>query len=325
MRGSGRTTLFSWQRSSSAWHRETGARVALHSSVSCLAGAVLEALPAEFRRPTDMRSLLIAVAAATATDLAVMSGDPPPHLRPKPPYRAWAFYAGDKSSSATAVQNLPPTLYPGANLDLTPPGNISAVQEENRRGIAALHWAYGPDSPWAPKLLNSSATNQSAAAEYFKGYTSPLESSEHGTWAFAGAAIDEWNPSSCPSTFCNNSAAAAAGYTMGKQTWPWTFTAAWVTGQDEMFTSLMLERTFDLAIIEGCECKSHSSFPACGCCVQPGCLAVAAVDVLCAWLNGWQTRTTRKAVVPVGGAAFSTGWPTHERQDTAIGPLFATG
>ena len=286
---------------------------------------MLEALPAESRGPTDMRSLLIAVAAVTATDLAVMSGDPPPHLRPKPPYRAWAFYAGDKSSPATAVQNLPPTLYPGANLDLTPPGNVSAVQEENRRGIAALHWAYGPDSPWAPKLPNSSATNQSAAAEYFKGYTSPLESSENGTWAFAGAAVDEWNPSSCPSTFCNNSAAAAAGYTMGKQTWPWTFTAAWVTGQDEMFTSLMLERTFDLAIIEGCECESHSSFPACGCCVQPGCLTVAAIDVLCAWLNGWQTRTTRKAVVPVGRAAFSTGWPTHELLDTAIGPLFATG
>ena len=35
--------------------------------------------------------------------------------------------------SPTARQNLPPSLYPGANLDLTPGGNISALQEENDR------------------------------------------------------------------------------------------------------------------------------------------------------------------------------------------------
>ena len=53
---------------------------------------------------------------------------------------------------------------------------------------------------------------------------SPLVPETNGSWATGGAAIDEWNPSSCPSTYCNNSAAAAAGYTLGKQAWPWSFT-----------------------------------------------------------------------------------------------------
>lgn len=145
------------------------------------------------------------------------------------------------------------------------------------QGIATLNWAFGPDSPYAPKVINSTATNQSAAAEYFKGYVSPIVPETNGSWATVaadetvtllqptspfvvnlgvstvverqrqhndspakygqatgGAAIDEWNPSSCPSAFCNNSAAAAAGYTLGKQAWPWSFTAGWVTGQDEV-------------------------------------------------------------------------------------------
>ena len=48
--------------------------------------------------------------------------------------------------------------------------------------------------PGAPKLPNSTAVNQSAAATYFKGYASPIIPSENGTWATGGAAIDEWNP-----------------------------------------------------------------------------------------------------------------------------------
>jgi hypothetical protein len=188
---------------------------------------------------------------------------PIPHLPPRKPYRAWAFHA---ASTQEPWRNLPQELYPGANLDLTPGGNISEMQDENRRGISVLHWAYGPDSPWVCR--GPDLCNQTAAAEYFKGYTSPLVPSTNGTWASAGAAIDEWNPSASkpgqpPSTFTNNSAAAAAGYTMGKKEWPWAFTAGWVTGQDAMFTSLMLEGSFDLAIVEGYSFNPESG-GACG-------------------------------------------------------------
>jgi hypothetical protein len=82
------------------------------------------------------------------------------------------------------------------------------------------------------------------------------------SWATAGVAVDEWNPAPT-GPYTNNSAAAAAGYTMGKKRWPWGFIAGWVTGQDQMYTSLMLERTFDLAIIEGYSFNPESG-GACG-------------------------------------------------------------
>ena len=98
--------------------------------------------------------------------------------------------------------------------------------------------------------------------------SSMLEEEGGEPFDVAGAAIDEWNPSASkpgqpPSTFTNNSAAAAAGYTMGKKEWPWAFTAGWVTGQDAMFTSLMLEGSFDLAIVEGYSFNPESG-GACG-------------------------------------------------------------
>ena len=77
--------------------------------------------------------LLVALAAAAAASRAT-DEPPPPHLRPKKPYRAWAFHAADHTTPAGLWQNLPPSLYPGANLDVTPGGNISALQEENDRG-----------------------------------------------------------------------------------------------------------------------------------------------------------------------------------------------
>ena len=127
---------------------------------------------------------------------------PPPgisSLRPKQPYRAWAFHDAMPDSPWPV---LPPDLYPGANLDLVPTAsNISACRDENDRGIATLHWAYGPDSPWAPKLPGG-GVNQSAAASYFMDYVSPLTSpSDNVTdWAFGGAAIDEWNQGPPPSS-----------------------------------------------------------------------------------------------------------------------------
>eukprot|EP01052_Picozoa_sp_SAG31_P049778 SAG31_NODE_11062_length_1070_cov_0.919670_1_plen_240_part_10 len=167
------------------------------------------------------------------------------HLRPQQPYRAWAF---TDSWAGKPYPTLPSELYPGTNLDLTPDAhNISSCIDENRRGIATLHWAYGPDWGYVPKLP-SGLINETAAAAAFQNFANPRLSSdapEFSTWAFGGAAIDEWNNPG------NNSASAAAGFTLAKKQWPWTFTAVWVTGQDDMFTSLMLEGTFDLAVIEG--------------------------------------------------------------------------
>ena len=204
-----------------------------------------------------------------------------PKLGPRPvkPYRAWCW-------SPHTFLSEHPELYPGVNLNLMPGGggNTSVATAENAAGIATLHYADGPELPYFAKFTDnasSGATNNTGATPQFEASLSPGpaalpgETDSNASFYFAGSIIDEWNPDPCiptqvpsnipgknwtvpgpfirpgQSQWCNNSAAALAGYIKARIKFPTAFNAAWVSQQDHTFEALMLSGVFDLNVIEG--------------------------------------------------------------------------
>ena len=106
-------------------------------------------------------------------------------------------------------------------------------------------------------------------------YTQQLNPLRHGNQvpgleAEAGVGMDECAGSKNASVI----AIATAGWRAARKAWPSNFVGAWWAGgcPDDMFISLMLDGTFDLAMIEG-----YAYCPGCGdwptsadCCANSG-------------------------------------------------------
>eukprot|EP01050_Picozoa_sp_SAG11_P002164 SAG11_NODE_105_length_16528_cov_4.337635_9_plen_430_part_00 len=198
-------------------------------------------------------------------------------MRPRKPYRAWCWQAHH-------ILTDHPDLYVGTNLDLLSGGggNTTVAQIENARGMATLKYATGPQAPWDPHLPDGGVNNSGATEYYMRSMLPgpvalPNETAENASFYFGGAIVNEWNPTPCmptrfekwwmpgvpenggQGTWCNNSAAAVAGYTAARLKSPNTFNAAWVTSNDVMFQSMMLSGVLDLAVMEFWICQSDRS------------------------------------------------------------------
>ena len=151
-----------------------------------------------------------------------------------------------------------------------------AAKLDNAAGIAALHYATGPEAAWNPHQADGQVNNSASTEYYMRGMSPgpqplPGEDQSNASFYFGGTVVNEWNPTPClPRKFekwwlpgipeaggqdnwCNNSAAAVAGYTLSRLKWPNTFSAAWVAGgasEDVQFQSMMLDGVLDLAVIE---------------------------------------------------------------------------
>lgn len=133
-----------------------------------------------------------------------------------------------------------PELYRNASL-------ITSLVERNAavlprlasQGTSGLRWAFGPSSAAAAYSKQSST--------FYAAQMSP-QFPESDT-VLPGVGIDEWNTGDA--LFAQERDVAAAGFREGRKRWPKSFVAAWVTQPDEVFISLLADRTFDLAIIEG--------------------------------------------------------------------------
>ena len=128
-------------------------------------------------------------------------------------------------------------MYRGTNLLPTwssKYGGADVVRGIERHGVTVLKWASGPRSQW------------SSSSDYVQAMTPTVAVNGTEQMLYAGDGIDEWNTRNA-----SVEQMAAAGYRAAKRRWPGAFIAAWVTGIDETFASLMRDGTFDIALIEG--------------------------------------------------------------------------
>lgn len=145
------------------------------------------------------------------------------------PFRAWAF--AYNLTNATLM-----TDYRGTNLIPTfssKYGGPEVVESYERLGVSVLKWTSGPRQLWQ----NSS--------NYVQAMT-PTVPGNPLRMLYSGCGIDEWNTRN---TTVEHT--AATGYRAAKKRWLELFIAGWVTSIDATFTSLMLDGTFDIALIEG--------------------------------------------------------------------------
>ena len=165
---------------------------------------------------------------ADADNVASSTGRPA--FSPRPPYRAWAFPYNLSNETLLG-------MYRGTNLLPTwssKYGGADVVRGIERHGVTVLKWASGPRSQW------------SSSSDYVQAMTPTVAVNGTEQMLYAGDGIDEWNTRNA-----SVEQMAAAGYRAAKRRWPGAFIAAWVTGIDETFTSLMRDGTFDIALIEG--------------------------------------------------------------------------
>ncbi len=151
--------------------------------------------------------------------------------KPRAPFVAWF---------EPPALNSRPELYREASLITSIIESQSQVIPKlNAQGTSTLRWSFGPTS--------AAALYSKRSPGFYAEQMNPFLPAR-GT-AMAGVGIDEWNPGD--PLFAQERDAAAAGFREGRRRWPKTFAAAWVTQADEVFISLLEDRTFDLAIIEG--------------------------------------------------------------------------
>lgn len=167
----------------------------------------------------------------------------PSPLRPRPPFRGWAF-----GSNLTNT-----TLYPPGTINFVPTG--PPVKSHNtpcdskcfaKQGVALLGWSYF----WYPASPDEKA-NRTAWVDAYKQQLDPLRHGNQlpGLDLEAGVGMDECAGSQNATII----AIATEGWRAARRTWPDNFVGAWWAGgcPDEMFIELMLDGTFDLAMIEG--------------------------------------------------------------------------
>ena len=229
--------------------------------------------------------LLLAAGAAAAMGSPLPADpDPPPadYLRPRPPYRMWAFAynatAGGpnctKSKHRTYSCTQPPvptatpvdTLYPPHSYNLLNPGAcypLSTTAEKSTtlltrwlkdRGVACLAW----ESCWSHSKILPNASNASVI-EHFQ--SAIVGAADRGA---AAIGLDEcgdlagpkWGhePGEMPGV--KKMSLAAEGYRRAKKLRPHLFIAAWNPGfgaePDGVFSGLMKDGTFDMAMFETC-------------------------------------------------------------------------
>jgi hypothetical protein len=166
------------------------------------------------------------------------------------PLRGWAFahHLNDTKLYRPATVNFDPTYN-------QKDGDLAALVA---RGITCLGWGYCWDSP------SKHAVNASYFAENGR-----VNSTEFPR--MSGRGLDECNKGNNRSV--DEKAVAAAGFRLAKQQQPDTVIAAWgANAGDEVFASLMADRTFDYAMIEGYTyCPGCGTWPATGaCCSNAG-------------------------------------------------------
>jgi len=128
-----------------------------------------------------------------------------------------------------------PDLYPNMTMvtSLTDP---ALAERLTHRGVTALRWCYGPNSPWSE-----------GKASYYAQQAAPFV--QEGEFRFAGVGIDEWDTGSVH--YPKEKDLAAAGFRTARHQWPDSIMIAYVTMPDETFIELIKDHTLDLAIIEG--------------------------------------------------------------------------
>ena len=185
-------------------------------------------------------------------------------LRPTAPFRGWAF--------GTNLTNL--ELYPRGTINFVPTG--PPVESHNtpcdakcfaQQGVALLGWSYF----WYP-ASDAEKANRTA---WVNAYTQQLDPLRHGDQLpgldlEAGVGMDECAGSQNSSVI----EIATQGWRAARRAWPDNFVGAWWAGgcPDDMFIELMLDGTFDLAMIEGyAYCPGCGDWPASGeCCANSG-------------------------------------------------------
>jgi hypothetical protein len=168
--------------------------------------------------------MLAFVATCLAQDSKPGAVDLPRRI--KVPVRAWF---------QPAYVDTRPDLYPNMTMvtSLTEP---ALAVELAKRGVTALRWCYGPNSPWSE---GKASYYMQQAAPYIKA----------GEFRFAGVGIDEWDTGN--GHYPKEKELAAAGFRTARRQWPDSIMVAYVTKPDETFTELLKDHTLDLAIIEG--------------------------------------------------------------------------
>lgn len=193
----------------------------------------------------------------------------------RPPFRAWAF--AYNLTDVTLAGAAGAEMYSGTNLVPTwssKYGGPDVVRKIEEQGVSVLKWTSGPRAQWP------------SSSQYVQAMD-PNMPDNSSRLLYAGNGIDEWNTRNI-----TVERMAAAGYRAAKKRWPEIFVAAWVTGIDETFTSLMRDGTFDIALIEG-----YSYCPYCGGGLNPPwqCCASRIDDyfprLLQARAEGWLNRS----------------------------------
>lgn len=164
--------------------------------------------------------LLAVVTACPAQDSEPVTAKPPQRI--KAPVRAWF---------QPPYLETKPDLYPNMTM-------VTSLTAERlaKRGVTALHWCYGPNSPWSE-----------GKAGYYAQQAAPFIKA--GEFRFAGVGIDEWDTGN--GHYPKEKELAAAGFRTARRQWPDSIMVAYVTTPDQTFTELLKDHTLDLAIIEG--------------------------------------------------------------------------
>ena len=199
----------------------------------------------------------------------------PAPMLPRPPYRMWSFaynataggphcgrtdnrptrYYCDNKTAATAVPA--DMLYPPSTYNLLNPAecfNATAPLAEwlNRRGVACMTW----ESCWQARLNPNTTNDSTAIAKFREIITGPagMGATAIGLDECGDLTGPKWGhiPGDIPGE--KKMALAAEGFRQGKKLHPHLFVAAWNPGSsaepDGMFSGLMKDGTFDLAMFE---------------------------------------------------------------------------
>ena len=197
----------------------------------------------------------VAFLGKTPTGISVrVACNPRPPVAPRPPrlalpLRGWAFPYG------LPLENGSFSLYPRRTINFLPTfsaeGNATATALA-ARGITSLRWASCWNDPYFQKADPTCTGTQCAVANT----TSAVETfTSHGLVApnqtgVLGRGLDECNVDN--GQFLNERELAAKGFRGARARDPDTVIAVWgANAGDTLFASLMLDGTFDLAMIEG--------------------------------------------------------------------------
>ena len=190
---------------------------------------------------------------AQASGHRVAGGQPelPPGRWPRPPFRGWAFpYNASTPDNESAIPSN--HLYPPGTVNLMPTG-----QPLWDPAVATLAWSYCWDAPPAKSTFQNGSL-ASTAAFFEREVTRRLGNRTTVGGTFIGAGLDECNLGN--ERVAGEREAAAAGFRAARKKHPGMFLAGWgANNKDVIFASLMKDRTFDLAMVEG-----YSYCPGCG-------------------------------------------------------------